>query len=656
MTESTSSVAGSNTRATFLFAVLLLFFFQLTGVWIENIYRMSLIKLEMGKELLGSLFLFAPLSLFLVREKHERGFLKLTLGVLLAARASVPLLGASALIIVAGLGMAAFLMVLSYALSDRYRHLQGDMGAALGLAVLASITLRNWGSSLDVSTDGTTGIAIGTLLVLFALYLVRGVMRVVPEPATTGGHLGRRALAMIGLFANFACVTLVLSSPAVVNAWAGGDSHGYSMVVICTAVTFAAALIGMMRPWSRGVLIGWNVLFMASLLGGILLLTPQLPVSPESSPTIVKGDAPPARFALYIALLFSPIVICNVRHAAQYSCGRRPRHGALPVTLGMAFLFGTTMLLIFTNVWGYVPYGELFRNKFYLPFLIFGVVMCAPYALGRTIAPQTLVTTAQVRVPAIVLVIAAIAGVFWSGSSKPLPKSDESRLTVMTYNMQQGSREDGDRHYRGQLALLRKVNADIIGLEECDTPRPSGGSVDAVRYFADGLGYFAYYGPNTISGTFGAALLSRYPIRNPYAFFTYSKPDEVGTAAAEIDVNGQTIAFFVNHPAGGDAVMNAHVDALIAEVTKYPRVFAVGDYNFTADEPFFAKLVTVLTPSAATLGEANVNFHGRPKPLARAIDHIFVSPAFRVIESHYLAPPESETDHPAHWSVLEIEH
>jgi hypothetical protein len=35
------------------------------------------------------------------------------------------------------------------------------------------------------------------------------------------------------------------------------------------------------------------------------------------------------------------------------------------------------------------------------------------------------------------------------------------------------------------------------------------------------------------------------------------------------------------------------------------------------------------------------------------IDHIFVSPAFRVVESCYVPPPDSQTDHPAHWTILE---
>ena len=120
-------------------------------------------------------------------------------------------------------------------------------------------------------------------------------------------------------------------------------------------------------------------------------------------------------------------------------------------------------------------------------------------------------------------------------------------------------------------------------------------------------------------------------------------------------VGGTTIAFFSNHPSGGKAVMTAHVDALKAEAGKYTHVIAVGDYNFTAREPYFASLSQLLEDSATQLGEAKLNCHGATPNLAGEIDHIFVSHNFRVLESHYLAPPDSETDHPAHWSVLRME-
>ncbi|MBI3119694.1 MAG: hypothetical protein HYZ00_13450, partial [Candidatus Hydrogenedentes bacterium] len=141
--------------------------------------------------------------------------------------------------------------------------------------------------------------------------------------------------------------------------------------------------------------------------------------------------------------------------------------------------------------------------------------------------------------------------------------------------------------------------------------------------------------------------------------------DEVGTAVAEIEVGGRRIAIFNNHPAGPPEVMHAHVDALVQEIGQYEHVISVGDYNFEQSEPYYAKLATVLKDSWLSL---NPNGVGSPSPLVIGstfsdvpldmrdrIDHIFVSRSFRVAEAYYVAPPESETDHPAHWAKVQWE-
>ncbi len=652
MNASSDTATQSTARATVLFAVLLLFFFQLTGAWIESIYRMSLVKLRMGSELYGALLVLAPVAVFFAHERRERGVLWTSIVVLMAARVLLPMLDAPAQIVVAGLGAAAFLVVLSFALSQRYRWIAGDAGAALGVAILLSIALRSWGSSVDVSMEGP-GVAIGWMLalaayVLFCIGMQTDLTPEAPQPVAWW----RSAPALVGLFANFSIVLLVLASPGVVNAWSAGGAGGYRAAVAIAAAGFAAALVLGVVP-ARAPAWAVTACFVAALVGGLLVHAPHLPMSVSASPVTVGEDTPAARVTLYLALLLAPVVILNVRHCMLCACFKRPRNAVLPVLLGMLLLFAVTMLLIFTNTWGYVPYGPAFRNKFYLPFAIAGIGALLPW-LRRGIAIPPARPVRAVRVITLVLAAFAIAGLVWRGSTKPQPRTDPRRLTIMTYNYQQGSNAAGNRDYRGQLALLRKVNPDIVGLQESDTARPSGGNVDSVRYFADGLGYYTYYGPNTVSGTFGTAILSRFPIRNPRAFFTFSDSDEVATAEAEIDVDGKTVAFFSNHPSGADEVMNAHVDALIAEAGKYERVIAVGDFNFRPHTSYFRRLAKVLGPSAAILGESRVDNNGQPVDLAREIDHIFVSRNFEVLESHYLPPPDSHTDHPAHWSVIRM--
>ena len=124
----------------------------------------------------------------------------------------------------------------------------------------------------------------------------------------------------------------------------------------------------------------------------------------------------------------------------------------------------------------------------------------------------------------------------------------------MTYNIQQGFDAEGNKNLEGQLAVIRTVNPDILGLQESDTARVANGNVDAVRYFADNLNMYSYYGPTTTTGTFGIALLSKYPIQNPTTFFMYSTGEQTATIHAEISKGGKTYQVFVTH-LGNDGPM-----------------------------------------------------------------------------------------------------
>ncbi len=657
MTKSTEN--GGELRNTLLFGLLLLFFIQILGTWVESIYRISLTRLGPGKELYGGLLLLLPFALFAVRKERERGFLWFAVVVFLAARVLCPYLGAPGRIVVAGVGVSMFLIILAYAFSMPCQRLKGDMGQAVGVAVLLSVALRSWGSSVDISMEGTTE-ALGWVLALSCLWLFRGAMAEEPaDPPPAIGPTLHLTVAIVGLFGNLALICLVFACPLVVCAWTGYGQLEPSGVNAsgCVLLPFALTMLLAQKKFMPGknFWMLWNGLLAIGLVGGLFLGRPTLPQSPEAGNLFANGTALLPKCLLYAALILSPVMIFNARHISSLPPCARPRNAVPAVLIGMGLLLTTTLLLVFTNVWGYVFSGVLLRNRFYLPFLVAGVAMLLPWALPWTKARATSpLPTRFLGSLAMFLVLLGFVGAAAHVPPKA-PVGHKRDLTILTYNMQQGSHLNGDRNYGRQLDLLRRLNPDIIGLQESDTARPSGGNADAVRYLAESLGYYAFYGPCSVSGTFGAAILSRYPIKNAHSFFTFSDSDEVGTAAAEIDVDGVTIGAFSNHPSGGKKVMTAHVDALKAEAGKYAHVIAVGDYNFTAREPYFASLSEVLQDSATQLGEAEMNNHGGTSDLAGEIDHIFVSRNFRVLESHYLPPPESETDHPAHWSVLRME-
>jgi len=641
-----------------MFALFLLFFLQMAGMWIESMYRISLVHLGPGRELYGILLLLLAFVVWVAGEKHERILLYLAVAVFLVSRLLCPHMGTAGRIITGGVGVSMFLVIISYALSARYQDLRGDMGRAMGIAVLLSVALRSWGSSTDVSLEGYP-VVIGWILALSALFLFRNAVQTLPRsPQEFTPPYRYPFLCMMGMFANLTLVYLVFSCPLVVCAWIGYSSLGWSGVNAtgAVAVSFAAMLLLVNKEnVPRSFLAcAWNALLVMLLAGGLFHGGPSLPTSPNSPPVFIYGSSEHGAAMFYLALLLSSIAIINVRHNSGVLLFEAPRNAVVPVMAGMGLFLVLSFLPVLSNVWGYIPFGHLFRNQFYLAFLLAGIGTIVPWlVLKRQESDSVRAPGNLSRVIIVLMAVIAVTGALVR-TSNPEPAPVAGDLKVMTYNMQQGSRLDSTRNYARQLALLRRVNPDIIGLQECDTARPSGGNVDAVRYFAESLGYYAYYGPGSAAGTFGSAILSRYPMRNQYTFFTYSETDEIGTAAAEIPLEGRTVAFFSNHPAGSSAVMNAHVDALTTEVRRYEYAIALGDLNFTAREPFYAKLSRVLDNSAQRLNEADIDYHGHKPRIEDEIDHIFVSRNFQVLAGSYLPPPDSETDHPAHWSIVRL--
>ncbi|HPO12119.1 MAG TPA: endonuclease/exonuclease/phosphatase family protein [Candidatus Hydrogenedentes bacterium] len=632
---------------TLLLGLLLLFFIQVLGLWIENLYRMGLIKIAVGVEACTILMIFLPFAIKLAGEKGERRLLKASLLIFLLTRAICPFLGALALVFIAGIGVGAFLIVLCGILSVRCR-LNADWGLAAAIAVLLSMLFRSWGSSIDISLEGNSTI-IGGLLVLAALYLAWDMF-----PARKDDHDPEMRFSisglpqMLGLFANFTIIYLILSCPAVISAWCGAN---YFIITFLLVLGFIITLLWP-KPFSKPVLLGWNVLFIIILVAGLHWCAPTLPQTFESTPSI-EGPLPAyVHIPFYLMLLLSPIVLINLSQLGSFPPYARPRAAAGPVILGMLFLFAITTLLIMTNVWGYIGVlGPLLRNKFYLPFLIVGIGMITPRLLPsfQTAKPGFARERIGVALAASILGVLALAGIA-AHAARPQPGNpDKPTLTIMTYNIQQGSMINGNRSFRQQLDLMRTVKADIIGLQECDTARPSGGNIDAVRYFAENLNFHAYYGPNTISGTFGAAILSRFPLENPRTIFSFSNTDEIGTSVAEITLKSNRIAFFNNHPDGYNKAHAAHAGALMQHTADYDHVIAVGDYNCTRYDSWYETISATLNNSWLSVHDANEPVG---EPYSYPIDHIFLSPTFRTLESHYLPPPGSFTDHPAHWSVI----
>jgi endonuclease/exonuclease/phosphatase family metal-dependent hydrolase len=231
-------------------------------------------------------------------------------------------------------------------------------------------------------------------------------------------------------------------------------------------------------------------------------------------------------------------------------------------------------------------------------------------------------------------------------TAKPIPPQSSNDLKIMTYNIQQGFDARGNKNLQGQLAVIKEVDPDILGLEESDTARLANGNVDAVRYFADNLDMYSYYGPTTTVGTFGIALLAKYPIQNPTTFFMYSRGEQTAAIHAEILKEGKTYQVFVTHLGNGGPMFQ--LEDLLKRMEGQANVIAMGDFNFEPTTNQYQLITQSLADSWFLKWPGGKGIPGMSAN--ETIDHIFVSPGMTVLESEYGVNPAS--DHPYLYSII----
>jgi len=208
---------------------------------------------------------------------------------------------------------------------------------------------------------------------------------------------------------------------------------------------------------------------------------------------------------------------------------------------------------------------------------------------------------------------------------------------VMTYNIQQANDVHGEKSYLRQMEHIRQINPDILALQESDSTRISLDNNDYVLHYASQLGYYSYFGPATSTGSYGTALLSRYPLENVRTVFSYSDKDENGTTVAEIVVDGKRFTIFNVHPDGTDTAMLAFADMLLNQSAGLENVIALGDYNLRSDEEAFQRIANV--------------YHNVPDSEGH-IDHIFLSHNLQMVNPTYITVPQSATDHPLLYATI----
>jgi endonuclease/exonuclease/phosphatase family metal-dependent hydrolase len=305
-------------------------------------------------------------------------------------------------------------------------------------------------------------------------------------------------------------------------------------------------------------------------------------------------------------------------------------------------------------VYDYIPViGPLFRDKFWLVHLLVGIVAAAPILLVRKERFPMEVFSLEHKKSAVLrgvlvgIAVAVLSAVFLLSAQPAAPAVTPTELRVLTYNIQQGYSEDGIKNYQGQLDLIRSLSPDIIGLQESDTNRIAGGNADIVRYFADQLDMYSYYGPSPVTGTFGIALLSKFPIEEVKTFYMYSVSEQTATIEARIVSDEIEYLIYVTHLGNSGPIIQQEQFLEFLEGNK--NIIAMGDFNFRPDTDQYQLTIDVLDDAYI---KSQMRKDADQFDPSNRIDHIFVSPEVSVEEAAYILSAHS--DHPAMLAVISL--
>ncbi|MFX0093817.1 MAG: endonuclease/exonuclease/phosphatase family protein, partial [Candidatus Hodarchaeota archaeon] len=532
-------------------------------------------------------------------------------------------------------------------------------------------------SSLDISAYGWTQF-VGWVLAIVATFMMIGLlMKTSDTNSPKDGQINSESSSLtnsgssnhsvntwknvglsFGITSILIIIYFVFSSPTVISRWTEGD---YLLIttILALVITVFIIMISIFPHFiSRldlRLLWVWNGLFVALLIGTILLN--QIPFL--FTPPIYPLFAPPTTFLhhllLILVLILSPVILVDFTLLSRVLIESKPTTTSLGGSFVLSSLFFLLMIFanIFTTTYDYIPIvGPLFRDMIWFVYLIVVLAVALPIFLIKktSLNFQKPIINLQTKVIVIILV-AILLGTFGGVLvTSPLPTEPGSvtSIKVLTYNILQGNNEYGIKNFDGQLELLRNIDADIIGLQESDPARIAGGNSDVVRFFANNLHLYSYYGPKTVTGTFGIALLSKYPILNVTTFYMYSEGEQTAAIEAQITIDSKMFNVFVTHLGNGGPLVQQ--ETFLQEINGKSNVIAMGDFNFRPYTTQYNLTTGVLDDS--WLLKWSTGDDGSGINSNERIDHIFVSSGTIILDSRFILSVNS--DHPALWTEIQI--
>ncbi|ORY84480.1 Frag1/DRAM/Sfk1 family-domain-containing protein [Protomyces lactucae-debilis] len=317
-------------------------------------------------------------------------------------------------------------------------------------------------------------------------------------------------------------------------------------------------------PIRGPIVVPHGALTLCTMLAGLYfgIVAPRLAQSWVSFAVACVGNFLLYRFNAwlgYIGGLLFAFTLCGltphlIAGAAQSSPGR---------TFGTAYTVYNLMCLM--HVWivayAFVPGGPLLRERTDLVLIVTLACLAAGVANTsiqpteekvsgslRPAAPRklkSLLRAAMALTAGCACVVAFLR--FPSFDYKPYHPEDRI-LTAGIWTVHFGLDNDMWASEGRMRQVIQELELDVIGLLESDTQRIIMGNRDMTQQIAEEIGMYADFGPGPNKHTWGAALLSKFPIINSTHHLLPSPVGELAPAIhATLDVYGTLVDVIVSH-------------------------------------------------------------------------------------------------------------
>ncbi len=673
-----------------LISLMFIIFFQLISDFIESTYALNLISVSLNENVLALLFLLSPVILvFYGKGKEEVSDKSLVIlgELMIFCRIIKDFLNGQLRMVVAGIGVGCFLIFLLVYLkliSNKDNEQGGlEMGLILSFALITTIFLRALGSTFDITSYalyqwiGWIIAIIGALLLYSLLKNPQNILNndekskdpvsLKTKQSEVNSSISFKRLTglSIGFISIIIVIYFVFSSPVVISRWTEGNYIAIILIISAGITLFSYIIMykpQMISKISLKMVMIWNGLFVLTLTLTILLNQIYFPPFYEEYPIVIRqtsGNTIVQQIPVYIMLILFPIILVDFTIISRELIMSKPKIHQLGVSFTLASLFFLLMIfaVIFTTVWDYIPLiGPFFRDMYWFVFLIIGLGICLPVRLVKkqTLIFNTLKKSAKFKIKLVGIIVLLTGATITSAIILELPHKTPTRsrdyIKILSYNIQQGYDEDGNKNFEGQLQVIKEEDPDIIGLVESDFCRISSGNTDIVRLIANELDLYSYYGPKTVTGNFGLALLSKYPIKNAKTFYMYSIGEQTATIEAQIEIKGETYNIYVTHLGNyEDPSQRSQQITVLNRLEDKENVILMGDFNFETDTNRYNMTIDKLYDCWELAGDNDGGFD-----MDERIDFIFVSEEIsdNIEECNYLGGKNS--DHPAVTAELDI--